>query len=86
MKKIIGVLRPFDIQQTFYVYQDGNKIGSFHTTIPELDVDILKYAKQYDVDQVDFSGAAHYVSGLIQKIQKKEIEKYQYNKLIFNCI
>lgn len=86
MKKIIGVLRPFDIQQTFYVYQDGNKISSFQTTIENLDEDILNYAKQYNVDQVDFSGAAHYVSGLIQKIQKKEMEKYQYNKLIFNCI
>lgn len=86
MRKIIGVLRPFDLQQTFYIYQDGNKISSFQTTIENLDEDILNYAKQYDVDQVDFSGAVHYVSGLIQKIQKKEIEKYQYNKLIFNCI
>lgn len=86
MRKIIGVLRPFDLQQTFYIYQDGNKISSFQTTIENLDEDILNYAKQYNIDQVDFSGAAHYVSGLIQKIQKKEIEKYQYNKLIFNCI
>ena len=86
MRKIIGVLRPFDLQQTLYIYQDSNKISSFQTTIENLDEDILNYAKQYNIDQVDFSGAAHYVSGLIQKIQKKEIEKYQYNKLIFNCI
>ena len=86
MRKIIGVLRPFDLQQTFYIYQDSNKISSFQTTIENLDEDILNYAKQYNIDQVDFSGAAHYVSRLIQKIQKKELEKYQYNKLIFNCI
>lgn len=33
MKKIIGLLRPFDLNQTFYVYEDGNKLGITQTTV-----------------------------------------------------
>ena len=27
MRKIIGIIHPFDKYQTFYVYEDGNKLN-----------------------------------------------------------
>ena len=26
MRKILGIIHPFDIYQTFYVYENGNKL------------------------------------------------------------
>ena len=45
MKKIIGIIHPFDLQQLFYVYEDGNKIAATNTTIdniPELICNLSK--------------------------------------------
>ena len=37
MKKIIGILRPFDMVKTLYVYENGNKIEMQTTPIEELE-------------------------------------------------
>ena len=70
MKKIIGIIHPFDIYQTFYVYEDGN----------------IELSRTYDVYQVDLSGAEHFAKGIIKQIQEKEITKYNENKLTIKCI
>ena len=44
MKKIVGVLRPFDLYQTIYIYEDGNQIDAFESTIDDLPNNILKSA------------------------------------------
>ena len=86
MKKIVGVLRPFDLYQTIYIYEDGNQIDAFESTIDDLPNNILKSANQHNIDQIDFSGPTHYIKGIIKMIQKKEIEQYSKNILNFTCI
>ena len=86
MKKIIGIIHPFDIYQTFYVYQDGNKLEIIQTKINDIPDTIFELSQTYDVYQVDLSGAQHFIKGLIRQIQEKEITKYNENKLIIKCI
>jgi len=42
MKKIIGIIHPFDIYQTFYVYEDGNKLEITYTKIDDIPDTVLE--------------------------------------------
>ena len=86
MKKIIGILKPFDKNQTLYIYEDGNKLDTIQTTVDDIAQVIFKLTEQYNINQVDFTGIKTYTQGLIKQIQKEEILKYNYNKINFNCI
>jgi len=33
MKTLLGMINPFDLNQKFFVYESGNKIDNFTTTI-----------------------------------------------------
>ena len=86
MKKIIGIIHPFDIYQTFYVYEDGNKLEIVRTKINDIPDTVFELSRMYDVYQVDLSGAEHFAKGIIKQIQEKEISKYNENKLTIKCI
>ena len=86
MKKIIGIIHPFDMYQTFYVYQDGNKLEIVKTKISDIPDTIFELSQDFDVYQVDLSGAEHFNKGIIKQIQEKEMLKYNENKLIIKCI
>ena len=86
MKKIIGIIHPFDMYQTFYVYQDGNKLEIVKARMNEIADTIFELSNTYDINQIDLSGAKHFIKGIIQQIQKKELIKYNQNKLIIKCI
>lgn len=86
MKKIIGIIHPFDIYQTFYVYEDGNKLEIVQTKMNDIPDTIFQLSHTYDVYQVDLSGAERFIKGIIKKIQEKEFTKYNENKLNIRCI
>ena len=86
MKKIVGIIHPFDIYQTFYVYEDGNELEIIHAKIRDIPDTIFELSHSYDIYQVDLSGAEHFTNGIIKQIQEKEIAKYNENKLIIKCI
>ena len=81
MKKIIGIIHPFDMYQTFYVYEDGNKLETSQVRINEIPDTILELSKVYDVYQIDLSGSTNFTKGIINKIKEKENTKYNENKL-----
>ena len=86
MKKIIGIIHPFDMYQTFYVYEDGNKLEIAKVRISDIPDTILELSKTYDVYQVDLSGSNHFTKGIINQIKEKEINKYNKNKLTITSI
>lgn len=86
MKKIIGIIHPFDRQQMFYVYQDGNKLEIVQTEMENIPDTIFNLSKAYDVYQVNLSGAKHFIKGIVKQIQEKEITKYNENKLTIKYI
>ena len=86
MKKIIGVLKPFDIYQTFYVYEDGNKLEVTTTRIKDISDTIFQLSAKYDVMQIDLAGATYYAQGIAKQIQEKEMQKYNQSRLVIRCI
>ncbi len=86
MKKLIGLLRPFDMTQTFYVYEDGNQLKTVELTIDEIPETVLQLCDKYNIEQIDLVGSKGYSKGLIKQIQEKESIKYNKNTLIIKCI
>lgn len=86
MKKIIGIIHPFDNLQTLYVYQDGNKLDFKQVTIDEIPETIFSLSQNYDVYQVNLSGAQSFSQKLAKEIQKEEATKYRRSKLTIKCI
>lgn len=86
MKKIIGLLKPFDMEQIFYVYEDGNQLETIQMTIDEIPENVLQLCDKYNIEQIDLVGSKGYSKGLIKQIQEKEIAKYNKNTLIIKCI
>ena len=86
MKKIIGVLRPFDRRQNFYVYEDSNRLETKQPTIDEINETIFALCQKYDIIQVDLTGPKQFNRGLKKKIELAEMQKYNENKLIINVI
>ena len=86
MKKIIGIIHPFDMYQIFYVYEDGNKLEIVQTRMSDIPDTVLELSKTYDVYQVDLSGSEHFTKGIINQIKEKEITKYNENKLVIKSI
>lgn len=86
MKKIIGIIHPFDMYQTFYVYEDGNELELIQVRMNDIPDTILELSKIYDVYQIDLSGSNHYTQNIIKQIKEKEATKYNENKLIITSI
>lgn len=50
MKKIIGVIHPFDAQQILYVYENGNKLAFEKVPLDKVPETIFKFSHEYDVN------------------------------------
>ena len=86
MKKMVGIIHPFDINQTFYIYEDQNKIETIETQIDQIPEVVLKLSNTYNIYQVDLVGTRHFVEGIIKNIKEKENTQYNENKIIIKCI
>jgi hypothetical protein len=86
MKKIVGIISPFDMKQNFYVYEDGNKVAAATPTISTLNETIFSLSEQYGVSQVDLVGPKQYNKGLVKKFKEAEMAKYNNNKIEINII
>lgn len=86
MRKIIGIIHPFDIYQTFYVYENGNKLEIVQARMKDVPSTVLQLSQTYNIDQIDLSGAKHYIKGIIRQIKEQEFLKYSENKLKIRCI
>lgn len=86
MKKMVGILRPFEYKQRFFVYEDGNKLDNIETTVEELVENVLQLAFKHEINQIDLSGPKQYALGLGQKIKEASITKYNHNNITINII
>lgn len=86
MKKIITVLRPFDLEQVLMVYEDGNKIDVVKTTIEDLYPSVFALMEKHESYQLDLVGPKSYAKGLKNQIEEAAITKYETNKIEVNII
>ena len=49
MKKIVTILQPFDLKQTIFAYEDGNKIDAAQVETDNIANEICKMAKALDI-------------------------------------
>ena len=81
MKKIVTVIKPFTLKQNVYVYEDNDVIDVTQVNLKELENLIIEKANEYEVNDVALIGARKFSAGIKDKIQKAEMDKYNYNKL-----
>ena len=77
MKKIIGVIRPFEMTQSLMVYEDGNKIDLSETTITDLSESMLTLMEKHSTYQADLVGPKKFMLGLKSEIIKDAKLKYE---------
>ena len=53
MKKIVGILNPFDATQSFYFYEDGNRIDRLTCSLNEIPSSLISFASNYGVTEID---------------------------------
>jgi hypothetical protein len=82
MKKIIGMIRPFDAAQTFMVYDDGNKIDACVTNMEYLSQDLFVLMDKHDTYKLDLVGPKKYLQGISEQIQTAAVTKYADGKII----
>ena len=76
MRKIVGIVRPFDMNQTFMVYEDGNKLDVVETTLENLNNTILGLVDKYSVDNVNLIGPQKFLRGISDKLKEEFSLKY----------
>ena len=86
MKKIIGILRPFELVQNFYVYEDGNKIDFAEINVDDINNTILRFSEEYEIYNVELTGPKKYAQGIKKQLEEAEMSKYSENKLKIDLV
>ena len=86
MKKIIAMIRPFDLDQILMVYEDGNKIDMINSKLENLNDNIFALMEKYNTYQLDLVGPKSYTKGLKNQIETAATAKYESNKIEINII
>ena len=79
MKKIIGLLRPFQMDQTLMVYEDGNKIDIVKTSMEELHPAVFELMNKHEVYRLDLVGPRKYSTGVANQIKQASENQTKYN-------
>lgn len=85
-KKIVGIFRPFELEQKIHVYDAGNLIGSLTVEIEKVPQTLLQLTELHSIEQIDFVGPQQYVQGLRDILKNLEMTKYQKNTITVNLI
>lgn len=87
MKKIICNIKPFEMNQQVYVFEDGEKIVSNNCDSLEMVVErILFLAKEYGIDTVDLAGVKQFNLKLQSDILSTELTRFGCQNLTVNLI
>lgn len=88
MKKIISIIRPYMLEQTLMVYEDGNKIDIKKTTMEDFNSAVFELMAKHQTCRVDLAAAKKYAEGIKLQLQedKENLSKYQFNELEINIV
>ena len=81
MKKLVTILQPFDLKQTVYVYEDGNKIQVAEIDTAEVADEVCKLAQSLEITEINIGGAKKYSLGIGKKIQEAAAAQYSITNL-----
>lgn len=87
MKKIVGILRPFDFHQTLYIYDNDNKIDHVRPTLENLIPTIFSLIEQYnDLTEINLLGPKQFNRGIKKNLLQEELTRYNSNKIKINLL
>ena len=82
MRQIICIIQNFDIYQTIYVYQNGNKLDMIQVKMDQIPNTIIKFSNMYNIDDVRLMcHPKKYAQKMIEKIQQEELTRYNQHKI-----
>lgn len=85
-KKIICIERPFVLNKTMTVYEDGNKIDTVNYTADNREEVLFALMQKHDIYRVDLVGPKKYIAGLKKQIEETNATKYDYKNITVNII
>ena len=66
MKKIIGMVNPFEYNQTLFVFDDQTLIDQIEVSTSRLTFGLKGLIKKYEIEEVIFKGSKEYTMGLVK--------------------
>lgn len=81
MKKIVALIRPFDLEQAVYVFENGNKIDMITSPLDDINNSIFQLIDKYSLDEIELIGPKSYAKGIKNKFEEEELSKYNENKI-----
>lgn len=76
MQKIVGVLQPFDLKQTFYIYQDGNKKDLITCKLEQIPQSLINFAQQNNIFNIELIGPKFFSKKIATNIRDYNINNY----------
>lgn len=83
MRKLVGMLEPFQQVQYLYVYEDGNKIEIKESSVDEFIDNAVNLIKTYNITDIDIKGPKKYAKNFGDKI-KNNLEILSYSNSNIN--
>ena len=84
--KIIGIIKPFDMMQKIYVFNEGDNIETVSTTLEDFNNIIFSLCNKYNITNIDLAGAKKFNNQIKENLIKENISKYKINQLNINII
>lgn len=81
MKKIIGILQPFDAIQKVFVYEQGHQINAKGCSLEQLPNVLFTFANNYEIDTINLSGPTFFVDKVKKDIENIAITEYGYENI-----
>lgn len=80
-KKIVIMLHLFDKQQQCFVLENNVRLETIFVDMDSLIDNIFMLSEKYLTFDVMLIGPKQYARGLVKKIEKEEIKRYNHNSL-----
>ena len=81
MKRIISVVKPFDIIQNVFIYEDKNILETFEVNFENITDELLKLAKEKSILDIELIGPKKFSKKIKENILEKENLNYNENKI-----
>jgi hypothetical protein len=76
MKKLVGILEPFQQTQYLHIYEDGNKIDIVESDIDNFVTNAVNLIEQYKISDISIKGPKKYAKNFGEQIKQSELTNY----------
>ena len=81
MFNVVATVDMFSINQSIFVYEDGNTIETCNPSLETFPSTILSLQDKYGFTNLSMIGPKRFLQGYKKKIEELEMTKYSENKL-----